>query len=142
MAFLAAGHVHQEGFFWSHSAKKRAGKVAGGGDNFANTYGTVVPSSIVDSTAWWKRQAKELACICDNYECGLTQAMVTITHNNRCAEMLAVVAPHQCVREGGDGGTFCRKCLVATKAVVHKRCWCGVGAGFPLSPPTWIVWLE
>lgn len=66
----------------------------------------------------WRRQSKELSAICDDYECGLMQAMITITrtrplaymmvlicslcyncstvatslrHNNRCAEMLAVV---------------------------------------------------
>ncbi len=67
----------KKALFWNHSARKRAGKAClSGADNFANTYGTVVPSSIVDSTAWWKRQAKELACICDNFESGLTQTMV------------------------------------------------------------------
>ena len=36
-------------------------------------------------------QSRDLEAICDDAESGLMQEMVTITHNNRCAEMLATV---------------------------------------------------
>ena len=39
-------------------------------DRFAQTFGTVVPHSIVESTSWWKRQSFELAAICDDAESG------------------------------------------------------------------------
>ena len=94
------------------------------GDKFAQTFGTIIPSSIPESSAWWKMQARELAAICDDGEsgsrlsrvvllvvsscslilqsaravsrvplsvAGIMHSMVTITHNNRSPEMLAVV---------------------------------------------------
>ncbi len=83
----------KKALFFKNAARRRLGRASpdAPGDNFAKYYGTVVPSSIPDSTAWWRKQAKELNCICDDAEAGLMQAMVTITHNNRSAEMLATV---------------------------------------------------
>ena len=43
---------------------------AAGEDRFAQTFGTVVPHSIVESTSWWKLQSYELAAICDDAESG------------------------------------------------------------------------
>ena len=40
------------------------------GDKFAQTFGTIIPSSIPESSAWWKMQARELAAICDDGESG------------------------------------------------------------------------
>ncbi len=62
--------------------------------NFERFFGTVIPSSIPESTAWWRRQGKELAAITDDIESGLMQLMITITHNNLSPEYLA------CVRRG------------------------------------------
>ena len=42
-------------------------------------------------TEWWKRQQKELFAITDDAECGIMEAMVTISHNDHCADLLAVV---------------------------------------------------
>ncbi len=111
----------KKALFFKNAARRRLGRSSpdAPADNFAKYYGTIVPSSIPDSTAWWRRQAKELNCICDDAEAGLMQAMVTITHarpraymtvtarslyaslrwfrgssprhNNRSAEMLATV---------------------------------------------------
>ena len=39
----------------------------------------------------YQAQSRDLEAICDDAESGLMQEMVTITHNNRCAEMLATV---------------------------------------------------
>ena len=39
-------------------------------DRFAQTFGTVVPHSIVESSSWWKLQSYELAAICDDAESG------------------------------------------------------------------------
>ena len=78
--------------FFKNATRHRLGRSPdASGSNFGKHFGTVVPSTIPDSTAWWRRQAKELNCICDDAEAGLMQAMVTITHNNRSAEMLATV---------------------------------------------------
>ena len=60
-------------------------------DPFTRFFGTAAPSSIPESTEWWKRQQKELFAITDDAECGIMQAMVTISHNDNCAELLAAV---------------------------------------------------
>ena len=67
--------------FFSQVGRRQLGRaVADGPDTFSKWYGTIVPHNIPDSTAWWRRQARELGAICDDTECGLMQSMVTITH--------------------------------------------------------------
>ena len=61
--------------FFGQIARRRCGKATTNADKFTQTYGNIVPSHIPDSTAWWRRQSKELAAICDDAECGLMQAM-------------------------------------------------------------------
>jgi len=66
--------------FFRELQKRRCGRtMPAATDKFTQYFGSIVPSHIPDSTAWWRRQSKELAAICDEYECGLMQAMVTIT---------------------------------------------------------------
>ena len=60
-------------------------------DPFTRAFGTAAPSSIPESTEWWKRQQKELFAITDDAELGIMQAMVTISHNDNCADLLATV---------------------------------------------------
>ena len=60
-------------------------------DRFTRSFGTAAPSSIPESTEWWKRQQKDLFAITDDAECGIMHAMVTISHNDNCAELLATV---------------------------------------------------
>ena len=60
-------------------------------DPFTRFFGTASPASIPESTEWWKCQQKELFAITDDAECGIMQAMVTISHNDNCAELLATV---------------------------------------------------
>ena len=53
--------------FWNNRAKRRHGLAHGASDadRFSQMYGTIVPSNIPESTAWWKRQTRELAAITD-----------------------------------------------------------------------------
>jgi len=60
-------------------------------DPITRLYGTAQPSSIPESTAWWQKQQKDLFAISDDAELGLMQAMVTVTHNDSCPEMLAAI---------------------------------------------------
>jgi len=60
-------------------------------DPITKLYGAAEPSHIPETSAWWERQAKDLNAITDDSENGLFQAMVTITHNDSCPEMLAAV---------------------------------------------------
>ena len=60
-------------------------------DPITRLYGTAQPSSIPESTEWWKKQQKDLFAISDDAELGLMQAMVTVTHNDSCPEMLAAI---------------------------------------------------
>ena len=60
-------------------------------DPFTRAYGTVIPADLPETTAWWRKQQKQLSAITEDGEHGLMQAMITITHNSRVAEMLASV---------------------------------------------------
>ena len=46
----------------------RHGVAGAGADKFAQIYGTIVPSDIPESSAWWHKQTKELAAITDDRE--------------------------------------------------------------------------
>ena len=54
-------------------------------------FGTAQPSDIPESTEWWKRQQRDLFAITDEAEQGLMSAMVTVTMNDSCPEMLASI---------------------------------------------------
>ena len=57
-------------FFQQVNRRRYGRRTADSIDKFAKTYGTVVPASIPETTAWWKRQSSELSAICDDAECG------------------------------------------------------------------------
>ena len=78
-------------FFRNRRSRAQLSSHAAAADGFSRAFGTIVPSSIPDSTAWWRRHARELDAITDDAEAGLMNMMVTFTHNNQCAEMLAAV---------------------------------------------------
>ena len=82
--------------FWSKRKKEQKQKGAGAPppvvkDPVERLFGTVQPSSIPESTAWWRRQSKDLMAMTDDAENGLMQAMLTQSHNDKCPEMLAAV---------------------------------------------------
>ena len=60
-------------------------------DPVTRVYGTAAPSSIPESTDWWKKQQKDLFAISDDAELGLMQTMVTVTANDSSPEMLAAI---------------------------------------------------
>ena len=49
----------------------------------------MIPASIPESTAWWRQQQKDLAALADEGELGLMSSMITLSHNDNCAEMLS-----------------------------------------------------
>ena len=51
----------------------------------------MIPANIPESTAWWSKQRKDLFALTDEAELGMMQAMVTISHNDYCPEMLAAI---------------------------------------------------
>lgn len=55
------------------------------GDKFAQTFGTIIPSSIPESSAWWKMQARELAAICDDGESGSRLSRVVLLVVSLCS---------------------------------------------------------
>jgi hypothetical protein len=55
------------------------------GDKFAQTFGTIIPSSIPESSAWWKMQARELAAICDDGESGSRLSRVLFLVVSSCS---------------------------------------------------------
>ena len=66
--------------FFAQAGRRKHGRATPNPtDSFSKWFGTIVPASIPDSTAWWRRQSRELGAICDDTECGLMQSMVTIT---------------------------------------------------------------
>ena len=66
-AFLQSDNALKNKLFWSNRSRRAVGRTHGVSDQdiFSKTYGTVVPAAIPESTAWWKRQTKELAAITD-----------------------------------------------------------------------------
>jgi hypothetical protein len=77
--------------FFSHRKRRPNGQQQQPpqGDSISRWLGTAIPSSIPESSSWWRNQQKHLAAITDDAECGLMQLMVTITHHDRVPEMLA-----------------------------------------------------
>jgi len=58
---------------------RRHNSEANSSDPTTRLFGTVVPSSIPESTEWWKVQSRCLFAISDDSELGIMQEMVTIT---------------------------------------------------------------
>ena len=56
-------------------------------DPLTRLYGTVMPSGIPESTAWWRNQQKELFALSDDSENGLMQTMLTVTANDSSPEL-------------------------------------------------------
>ena len=79
--------------FWGNTRKqaRAPGPAAETGDQAARLFGTVLPSSIRDSTAWWQKQQHNLFALTDEAELGLMQEMITLSHNDYCPEMLAAI---------------------------------------------------
>ena len=93
--FWALNRLLYSTLFFKNLVRRRGGvktaSSASDPDPFTRHFGTAQPSSIPESTEWWKRQQKELFAITDDAECGIMQAMVTISHNDGCAEQLAAI---------------------------------------------------
>ena len=83
----------KEALFFKHKRRKSQGKgpELGQEDPYKRYFGTVQPADIPETGAWWKRQSRDLMAMSDDAELGVMQAMVTITQNDSCPEMLAVV---------------------------------------------------
>ena len=60
-------------------------------DKMKVLFGTAQPADIPESSAWWQRQQRDLLAMSADEELGLMSAMVTITANDSCSEMLAAV---------------------------------------------------
>ena len=65
--------------FFNNLYRRRCGPSSAGStdsDKFTQTYGSIVPHSIPESTSWWKQQKVELQAISDDAEAGIMHAMV------------------------------------------------------------------
>ena len=60
-------------------------------DHIKRLFGTVVPSSIIESTEWWRMQQKNLFAISDQAELGVMNQMVTLTTNDAFPELVATI---------------------------------------------------
>ena len=81
--------------FFQEALKKKQGRKhtssPDAADPITRHFGTVMPSSIPESTEWWKVQQKQLFAISEDAENGLMQEMVTLTMNDSSAELIATV---------------------------------------------------
>ena len=89
------GRLHQTEMFFGNKAKQKAGRKGASDpsdkDHVSRLFGTAVPADIPESTEWWKRQTRDLFAMSDEAELDLMQAMVTVTANDSCPEMLAAI---------------------------------------------------
>ena len=77
--------------FFNNLYRRRCGPSSAGpadSDKFTQTYGSIVPHSIPESTSWWKQQKFELQAICDDGEAGIMQAMVPSRSESVCLCMI------------------------------------------------------
>ena len=89
--------ITKELFYFNWNHRNRGVKSASdekSTDNITRLYGTVMPASIPESTAWWRNQQKELFALSDDGEAGLMQTMLTVTANDASPELSA------CIRKG------------------------------------------
>ena len=74
--------------FFNNLYRRRCGPSSAGStdsDKFTQTYGSIVPHSIPESTSWWKQQKFELQAISDDAEAGIMHAMVPSWFELVCA---------------------------------------------------------
>ena len=62
-----------------------------GDDPIARYFGTEAPADRPESKEWWHRRQRDVLAMTDDAELGLMQTMVTLSHNDNCAEMLAAI---------------------------------------------------
>jgi len=93
--FWALNRLIQTELFFKNRKRQEAGRqgasVVNDPDPIVRLFGTAQPSDIPESTEWWKRQQRDLFAITDEAEQGLMSAMVTVTMNDSCPEMLASI---------------------------------------------------
>ena len=79
--------------FFAQTARRKFGRASQNPSDFLSKwFGTIALANIADSTAWWRRQVRELGAICDDSECGLMQSMVTITSARPPGHCFIVIA--------------------------------------------------
>ena len=91
--FWMLDRLHKTALFFQKKRMSKAGRDEDDADQdpYHKHFGTAQPANIPESTAWWKRQTRDLFAMSDDAEMGLMSTMVTITHNDNCPEMLAVI---------------------------------------------------
>ena len=80
--------------FFNNLYRRRCGHSSAGpadSDKFTQTYGSIVPHSIPESTSWWKQQKFELQAISDDAEAGMMQAMVPSLSESGCLCMVIII---------------------------------------------------
>ena len=83
--------ITRELFFRNYMVQSRGASAADpSSDPMTKLYGTVMPASIPESTAWWRAQQKELYALSDDSENGLMQTMLTVTANDGAPELAGV----------------------------------------------------
>ena len=91
--FFQADNTMKRSLFFKNRARVRGGLGKQTSTKFEKAFGSVVPSSIPESTAWWRRQSKELAAITDDVESGLMNLMVSACRSIRAASSQVVILP-------------------------------------------------
>jgi len=91
--FWMLDRLHKTALFFKKKRMSNTGQNEDGADQdpYHKHFGTAQPANIPESTEWWKRQTRDLFAMSDDAEMGLMSTMVTITHNDNCPEMLAVI---------------------------------------------------
>jgi len=93
--FWALNRLIQTELFFKNRKRQEAGRQGASDvsdpDPIVRLFGTAQPSDIPESTEWWKRQSRDLFAITDEAEQSLMSAMVTVTMNDSCPEMLAAI---------------------------------------------------
>ena len=93
--FWSLNRLIQTELFFKNRKRQAAGRQGASAtndpDHIVRLFGTAQPSDIPESTEWWKRQQRDLFAITDEAEQGLMSAMVTVTMNDSCPEMLASI---------------------------------------------------
>ena len=88
MTFTSNNFI-KNALFFAQAGRRRFGRASGNhADSFSKWFCMIVPVHIPDSTAWWRRQARELGAICDNTECGLMQSCFRRLHSPKSAGSL------------------------------------------------------
>jgi len=92
--FFQLDRLHKSELFFREKARRDAGRPSASRneeDPYKRLFGQRQPAEIPETTEWWQRQQKDLFALTDSTELGMFQTMTTISHNDSCPEMLAVV---------------------------------------------------